>query len=90
MCRYGDFFLHYHRIEEGEFRVFADRATAKESEVFEDYGDNPNSVYLQHHGFVPDNNPFDCIRMALPVRLVLMPAVVLAVGLSWADWLRPL
>jgi histone-lysine N-methyltransferase SETD3 len=64
---YGEFFLHYHRIERGFFRVLADRATVKQTEVFEDYGDNPNNVYLQHHGFVPENNPFDCIRMPLPV-----------------------
>eukprot|EP00750_Incisomonas_marina_P004003 INCI13432.4.p1 GENE.INCI13432.4~~INCI13432.4.p1 ORF type:complete len:841 (-),score=130.41 INCI13432.4:2707-5055(-) len=64
---YGDFFLHYHRVEDGAFKVFADRATRAEEQVFEDYGDNPNSVYLQHHGFVPDHNPFDCVRMPLPV-----------------------
>jgi len=34
--------------------------------VFEDYGDNPSSLYLDHHGFVPRENPHACA----PVRLV--------------------
>jgi hypothetical protein len=31
--------------------------------VFEDYGDNPSSLYLDHHGFVPFENPFDCVNL---------------------------
>ena len=78
--RYGDFFLHYHRVEDGAFKVFADRATRAEEQVFEDYGDNPNSVYLQHHGFVPDHNPFDCVRMPLPVGFAPAPYSTLHLG----------
>ncbi len=37
----------------------------KINKVFEDYGDNPSSLYLDHHGFVPDYNPFDCASLRL-------------------------
>jgi histone-lysine N-methyltransferase SETD3 len=49
----GANFLKYHRIEEGKFKVFADRDTSKGSQAFEDYGDNPNGIYFEHHGFIP-------------------------------------
>ena len=53
-CSYGEFFLHYHRVEQGEFRIFADRSTPADTEVFEDYGDNPNSVYVTLGGGFDD------------------------------------
>lgn len=28
--------------------------------TFQDYGDNDNRLYLGHHGFIPEVNPFDC------------------------------
>ena len=34
--------------------------------MFEDYGDNDNSIYFRYHGFVPSINPFDCAKLALP------------------------
>ena len=32
----------------------------------EDYGDNTNELYIHHHGMVVENNPFDCVELALP------------------------
>ena len=44
----------------------ADRATNAGEQVFEDYGDNSNALYLDHHGFVPHApNPFDCVSLTL-------------------------
>lgn len=44
----------------------ADRATNAGDQVFEDYGDNSNALYLDHHGFVPHApNPFDCVSLTL-------------------------
>ena len=63
----GQNFLHYHRIEGNMFNVYADRSTAVGEQVFEDYGDNPNLVYLIHHGFLPAENPFDCVHLPLPL-----------------------
>lgn len=34
--------------------------------VEQDYGDNDNRIYLEHHGFVPHHNPHNCIRVSLP------------------------
>ncbi|KAJ8614485.1 hypothetical protein CTAYLR_000877 [Chrysophaeum taylorii] len=62
----GSFFLEYHRFEGGSLRTFADRPCAKGEQLVEDYGDNSNLVYLEHHGFVPSANPFDCVRLELP------------------------
>lgn len=39
---------------------------------------NTNTVprrYLHHHGFVPDNNPFDCVEMTLPALEAAPPDV---------------
>ena len=36
------------------------------NQVFEDYGDNPNSLYLEAHGFVPYSNPFNCEKLPNP------------------------
>jgi hypothetical protein len=53
----GDAFLHYHRLERnsnggGSFRVLVDRPVQVGAQVWEDYGDSDNGIYLQHHGFV--------------------------------------
>lgn len=37
----------------GSFTGLVDRAVAPGEQVFEDYGDNDGSVYLQHHAMVP-------------------------------------
>lgn len=62
----GQFFLRYHRLEAGAVRTFADRPCGAGEHLVEDYGDNSNLVYLEHHGFVPESNPFDCVTLELP------------------------
>ena len=64
----GDAFLKHHvwDADGGPLRVLADRDTRRGAQVFEDYGDNPNSVYLEYHGFVPEGNPFDCVALRFP------------------------
>mmetsp|Transcript_703 Transcript_703/g.894 ORF Transcript_703/g.894 Transcript_703/m.894 type:complete len:972 (+) Transcript_703:13-2928(+) len=65
----GAFYLRHHKLDKQNKKtltVTADRDTLKGQQVFEDYGDNPSSLYLDHHGFVPHTNPFDCVSMDLP------------------------
>ena len=62
----GANFLKYHILGKDAFEVRADRATAAGGQVFEDYGDNPSTVYLEHHGFVAQDNQFDCTQLQLP------------------------
>lgn len=38
-------------------------------QVFEDYGDNSDEIYLKYHGFVPDMNPFRCINLEMNMTL---------------------
>jgi len=59
----GDFFLKHHVLNENFFEVRADRDAKSGTQVFMDYGDNPSAIYLRHHGFVPDINPFDCVEL---------------------------
>lgn len=59
----------YHRLGERTFDVVADRDAAAGSQLFEDYGDNDNTLYLSHHGFVAEDNPFDCVELRLPAVL---------------------
>ena len=37
------------------------------NQIFEDYGDNGNALYLEAHGFVPFENPFNCADLSLPI-----------------------
>jgi hypothetical protein len=62
----GNHFLKYHILGKDSFTVLADREAAPGEQLFEDYGDNDNSVYAQHHGFVAVNNPFECVVPKLP------------------------
>jgi histone-lysine N-methyltransferase SETD3 len=64
----GIFFLEHHvlREEEAELRILADRNVVAGAQVFEDYGDNNDKVYLQYHGFVPERNPFRCVVITAP------------------------
>ena len=62
----GANFLKYHILGKETFDVRADRATTAGGQVFEDYGDNPSAVYLEHHGFVAQDNQFDCVLVELP------------------------
>ena len=66
-------FLDYHQLtEDGGIVVKADRdvhpsdSNSNDGQLFEDYGDNANGLYLEAHGFVPYHNPFDCAIVSLP------------------------
>jgi uncharacterized membrane protein YgcG len=63
----GGFFMKHHVVEKNSsVTVLADRAFAAGQQLVEDYGDNPNSIYLLFHGFVPQQlNPFDCVQLTL-------------------------
>jgi hypothetical protein len=51
----------YHGMNlDGSITVRADRDVNIGEQIFEDYGDLDNSLYLEAHGFVPDVNPFHC------------------------------
>lgn len=59
----GKFYLDHHKLLEKENRlvVSVDRDYhSAGSQVFEDYGDNDDTIYAIYHGFVPDENPFRC------------------------------
>ena len=60
----GNFFLQFHqRDASGAVSIFADRPTEQGRQLFEDYGDNTNEIYLQYHGFIPHQlNPFHCVK----------------------------
>jgi hypothetical protein len=62
----GANFLRYHKMHEGRFHVYADRAAKGGEQLMEDYGDNTNELYINHHGMVVDDNPFDCVKLPLP------------------------
>eukprot|EP01060_Flectonema_neradi_P031066 TRINITY_DN4629_c0_g1_i1.p1 TRINITY_DN4629_c0_g1~~TRINITY_DN4629_c0_g1_i1.p1 ORF type:complete len:479 (+),score=69.27 TRINITY_DN4629_c0_g1_i1:90-1439(+) len=57
-------FLTYHTLtSDGDAVVRSDRHVQPSDQVFESYGDNVNAIYFQYHGFVPDNNPYDCYKL---------------------------
>ena len=59
-------FLTYHSLlTNGDAIVKSDRNVAQNNQVFESYGDNTNAIYFQHHGFVPDANPYECYKFQL-------------------------
>lgn len=60
----GEFFLKYHLLDSQGIRIHADRNAVKSQELFEDYGDNSDSIYMLHHGFIPDVNPFKCLEIS--------------------------
>lgn len=62
----GQHFLKFHAIQNDGMVIRADRTTTKGSQVFEDYGDNDNYIYFLYHGFIMNNNPFDCTFVRLP------------------------
>jgi len=70
----GTDFLTYHVLgDDGSMTVKSDRDVAGSlrhggpQQIFEDYGDNSNSIYIEAHGFVPDVNPFNCGEIPNPV-----------------------
>jgi len=62
----GNFFLQHHRLDPKtrSISIYADRnIEAVGEQLFEDYGDNTNQIYLTYHGFVPHFlNPFHCVN----------------------------
>eukprot|EP01040_Poterioochromonas_malhamensis_P003213 gene3213-3425_t len=62
----GNFFLQHHRLDPKtrSISIYADRNIETVGEqLFEDYGDNTNQIYLTYHGFVPHFlNPFHCVN----------------------------
>lgn len=45
----------------------AEQAAKRGEEVFESYGDNTNNIYIKYHGFVPDENPDNCVQMRIRI-----------------------
>ena len=71
--RMNQSFLLYHERndETGSITVRADRNVRPGQQILEDYGDIDNSLYLEAHGFVPDENPFHCA--VVPPNLMPSP-----------------
>lgn len=71
--RMNQSFLTYHARDQsnGSITVRADRNVHFGQQIFEDYGDIDNSLYLEAHGFIPDENPFHCAM--IPMALVPDP-----------------
>jgi histone-lysine N-methyltransferase SETD3 len=63
----GAHFLRTHKIGPKTFDISADRDCKAGDQLFEDYGDNDNYLYLQYHGFVPYENPFNCVNVPMPM-----------------------
>eukprot|EP01064_Diplonema_japonicum_P027738 TRINITY_DN4087_c2_g2_i1.p1 TRINITY_DN4087_c2_g2~~TRINITY_DN4087_c2_g2_i1.p1 ORF type:complete len:450 (+),score=72.40 TRINITY_DN4087_c2_g2_i1:65-1351(+) len=56
-------FLKYHEISpDGSALVYSDREAVGNVELHESYGDNTNYIYLAYHGFVPEQNPYECYQ----------------------------
>jgi hypothetical protein len=71
----GNFFLDHHHLTEEGLVVEADRDCPEGSQLFEDYGDNSDRIYLQYHGFMPAINPFRCQQLStLPIDHPSIPA----------------
>ena len=67
----GEFFLKYHQItspssgSSPSIMIFNDRPCSAGEQLFEDYGDVSDDIYLLHHGFVPSFNAFRCIDLSI-------------------------
>lgn len=67
----GEHFQQHHVVAADGFQILADRAAAAGQQLFEDYGDNDNTIYVLYHGFAPLNNPFSCVQVpALEARQI--------------------
>ena len=62
----GEFFLKYHVLGDKSISIRADRSCDADDELFEDYGDSNDDIYLLYHGFVPESNSFRCIDLRSP------------------------
>ncbi len=71
--RMGQSFMLYHERNDdnGSITVRADRNVISGEQIFEDYGDIDNSLYLEAHGFVPHENPFHCA--VIPTKYIVSP-----------------
>lgn len=70
----GEQFLKYHKLNSnGSITILSDREAAQGTQLFEDYGDNNDDLYLQHHGFVASKNPFTCVRIDGSVIKKILP-----------------
>ncbi|GFH49757.1 hypothetical protein CTEN210_06233 [Chaetoceros tenuissimus] len=58
------FTLFHEKQSDGSIIVRADRDVYSGEQIFEDYGDLDNSLYLEAHGFVPEDNPFHCASIS--------------------------
>lgn len=62
----GKFFLKHHVVKSNGLHISSDRFTLRNTQIFEDYGDNNDDIYFQYHGFVPDANPFRTVQLTMP------------------------
>ncbi len=81
----GENFLKYHILgSDGSITVLADRDAVNGEQLFEDYGDNNDDLYLKYHGFVAIGNPFTCVHVdASKAAKILKP-----LGVAQAQLLR--
>ena len=56
----------HHHVAPTYVQVLSDRLHKEGEQVFECYGDNSNSIYFKYHGFVPDDNQYDCQDVVMP------------------------
>lgn len=63
----GTSFQSYHKRDAttGSITVFADRDVKRGNQIFEEYGDVDNSLFLEVFGFVPDHNPSHCAMIEI-------------------------
>ena len=69
--------------------VRADRHSSQKLQVFEDYGKNDNSLYMDMFGFVPQENPFNCAMLDL-IRYYLERTITLLTKLNWSNKIKVL
>lgn len=48
----GDFFLQHHKLTPTSIKTLSDRTCELGAQFFEDYGDNPTTIYVEHHGLL--------------------------------------
>lgn len=62
----GSFFLKYHQLSSESVTIRSDRSCVTGEQLYEDYGDSSDDIYLLYHGFVPETNSFRCINVETP------------------------
>jgi len=72
----GESFLRHHILgSDGSITILSDRNAVKGTQLFEDYGDNTDDLYLKYHGFVAIGNPFTCVKIDVKKVLKVLPAL---------------